>query len=67
MLPKGLAFLLELQRRLLQRPELRASDYFTFVALFVLAFGVVFELPVVLVLLAKVGVIDDKFLRKHRR
>ena len=36
-------------------------------ALFVLAFGVVFELPVVLVLLAKVGVVDDKFLRKNRR
>ena len=36
-------------------------------ALFILAFGVVFELPVVLVLLAKVGVIDDKFLRKNRR
>jgi sec-independent protein translocase protein TatC len=36
-------------------------------ALFILAFGVVFELPVVLVLLAKVGVIDDKFLKKNRR
>ena len=36
-------------------------------ALFILAFGVVFELPVVLVLLAKVGVIDDKCLRKNRR
>ena len=47
--------------------QLRASDYFTFMALFILAFGVVFELPVVLVLLAKVGVIDDKFLRKNRR
>ena len=45
----------------------RATDYFTFVALFILAFGAVFEMPVVLVLLAKVGVIDDKFLRKHRR
>jgi sec-independent protein translocase protein TatC len=45
----------------------RASDYFTFVAIFILAFGVVFELPVVLVLLAKVGVIDDKFLRRNRR
>ena len=31
-----------------------------------LAFGAVFELPVILVLLARVGVIDDKFLRKHR-
>jgi sec-independent protein translocase protein TatC len=46
---------------------LRASEYFTFMALFILAFGVVFELPVVLVLLAKVGVIDDKFLKKNRR
>jgi len=45
----------------------RASDYFTFVVLFILAFGAVFEMPVILVLLAKVGVIDDKFLRKHRR
>ena len=36
-------------------------------ALFILAFGVTFELPVVLVLLAKVGVIDDKFLKKNRR
>jgi sec-independent protein translocase protein TatC len=45
----------------------RASDYFTFVALFILAFGLVFEMPVVLVLLAKVGVIDDKFLKKNRR
>jgi sec-independent protein translocase protein TatC len=36
-------------------------------ALFILAFGVVFELPVVLVLLAKVGVVDDKWLRKNRR
>ncbi len=32
-----------------------------------LAFGAVFELPVILVLLARVGVIDDKFLRKNRR
>ena len=47
--------------------QLRASDYFTFVALFALAFGAVFEMPVVLVLLARVGVIDDKFLRKYRR
>jgi len=45
----------------------RASDYFTFVALFILAFGAVFELPVILVLLAKVGVIDDRFLKKYRR
>ena len=32
-----------------------------------LAFGAVFEMPVILVLLARVGVVDDLFLRKHRR
>jgi Sec-independent protein secretion pathway component TatC len=37
------------------------------VAFFLLAFGLTFEMPVVLVLLAKVGVVDDRFLRKNRR
>ena len=36
-------------------------------ALFLLAFGLTFEMPVVLVLLAKVGVVDDRSLRKNRR
>jgi sec-independent protein translocase protein TatC len=65
-LPKGLQFLLGFGSGNFNIQN-RASDYFTFVALFVLAFGVVFEMPVVLVLLAKVGVIDDRFMRKHRR
>jgi sec-independent protein translocase protein TatC len=65
-LPRGLDFLLTFSAGFFN-VQLRASDYFTFMALFVLAFGVVFELPVVLVLLAKVGVIDDKFLRRNRR
>jgi sec-independent protein translocase protein TatC len=65
-LPKGLQFLLGFGGGHFNVQQ-RASDYFTFVSLFVLAFGAVFELPVILVLLAKVGVIDDVFLRKHRR
>jgi sec-independent protein translocase protein TatC len=65
-LPKGLQFLLGFGGGNFNVQN-RASDYFTFVALFVLAFGAVFEMPIVLVLLAKVGVLDDKFLRKHRR
>ena len=63
-LPKGLSFLLTFSAGFFN-VQLRASDYFTFMALFILAFGVVFELPVVLVLLAKVGVIDDKFLQEE--
>jgi sec-independent protein translocase protein TatC len=65
-LPKGLGWLLGFNAGSFN-VQLRASDYFTFMALFILAFGVVFELPVVLVLLAKVGVVDDKWLRKNRR
>jgi sec-independent protein translocase protein TatC len=65
-LPAGLSWLLSFGSGNFNVQN-RASDYFTFVALFVLAFGAVFEMPVVLVLLAKVGVLDDKFLRKHRR
>jgi sec-independent protein translocase protein TatC len=65
-LPKGLQFLLTFSSGFFN-VQLRAEEYFTFMALFILAFGVVFELPVVLVLLAKVGVIDDKWLKKNRR
>jgi sec-independent protein translocase protein TatC len=65
-LPKGLSFLLTFSSGFFN-VQLRAQEYFTFMALFILAFGVVFELPVILVLLAKVGVIDDKWLKKNRR
>jgi sec-independent protein translocase protein TatC len=65
-LPKGLQFLLGFGSGYFNVQN-RASDYLTFVALFVLVFGLVFEMPVVLVLLAKVGVIDDVFMRKNRR
>jgi len=65
-LPKGLQWLLGFGSGDFNVQN-RATDYFTFVALFVLAFGAVFEMPVVLVLLARVGVIDDRFLRTNRR
>jgi sec-independent protein translocase protein TatC len=65
-LPKGLGWLLTFSSGFFN-VQLRASDYFTFMALFIVAFGAVFELPVILVALAKVGVIDDGFLKKNRR
>jgi len=65
-LPRGLDFLLNFNNAYFNVQN-RASDYFTFVAFFLLAFGLTFEMPVVLVLLAKVGVVDDRFLRKNRR
>lgn len=65
-LPRGLNFLLTFGEGAFNVQN-RASEYLTFAALFVLAFGIVFEMPVVLVLLARVGVIDSEFLRKNRR
>lgn len=43
-----------------------ANSYFTFVAFFILAFGLVFELPLVLTFLAKVGIISRETLVKKR-
>jgi sec-independent protein translocase protein TatC len=43
-----------------------ASSYFTFVAFFELAFGVVFELPLVLTFLAQIGLVTSQTLTKKR-
>ena len=43
-----------------------ADSYFTFVAFFVLAFGLVFELPLVLTFLAKVGLVSGETFKKKR-
>ncbi len=43
-----------------------ASSYFTFVAFFELAFGVVFELPLVLTFLAEIGLVSSQTLSKKR-
>jgi len=47
------------------RPSVQGSILFTVKML--LAFGIVFELPVFLVLLAKVGIVDSKMLRDNWR
>jgi sec-independent protein translocase protein TatC len=43
-----------------------ADSYFTFVAFFMLAFGIVFEVPLVLTFLAQVGVITSNTLKRRR-
>jgi sec-independent protein translocase protein TatC len=43
------------------------SSYFSFVTRFLLAFGVVFELPAATYAGAKLELIDAPFLRRHRR
>ncbi len=43
-----------------------ADNYFTFVAFFLLAFGIVFELPLILTFLAQIGIISSLTLRRKR-
>ncbi len=47
-------------------PLITADAYFTFVTYFLLAFGFVFELPLVVTFLGLVGVINSRMLRQKR-
>ena len=48
-------------------PMLRAGDYFGFVTKLLMAFGVLFELPVVIMILSALGLVTPEFLRAKRR
>eukprot|EP01037_Dinobryon_pediforme_P023233 gene23233-24609_t len=45
----------------------RVSEYLSLIMTLIFAFGVTFQLPVVLTLLGNVGIIDSEFLKKQRR
>jgi sec-independent protein translocase protein TatC len=45
---------------------LDADSYFTFVTFFLLAFGIVFELPLVLTFMSVVGIVNSRVLREKR-
>lgn len=49
------------------RPMLTMREQLSLVLLLELAFGIIFELPIVLALLAVVGVVSSKFLFKYQR
>lgn len=65
-LPYGIQFLLSFQSQNLQA-VISINQFVSFVTLFVLAFGVIFELPVFMVFSAQVGVITRKTYEKNRR
>jgi len=66
LMPTGLRVLIGLGGENLV-PTLRADSYVNFVGLMLIAFGVTFELPLVLLFLGLAGVIDTSLLRKHRK
>ncbi|OLC79482.1 MAG: twin arginine-targeting protein translocase TatC [Deltaproteobacteria bacterium 13_1_40CM_4_68_19] len=49
------------------KPVLMMDEQLGLVMMMLLAFGIIFELPMVLTLLAMMGVVDYKFLSKYRR
>ena len=64
-IPLALRFL-----QLMAPPNIRADinimDYIRFVIRLILAFGLMFELPVITLLLAKIGIITPRFLKRYR-
>jgi sec-independent protein translocase protein TatC len=48
-------------------PMITASEYFGFAISMTLAFGICFELPIVIVSLALLGIVTPQFLTKFRR
>jgi len=63
----GYRFFLEQFEDLNIRPAIRISEYLSFASKLMLAFGIVFELPVVSFFFARVGLIDHEFLIRHFR
>jgi sec-independent protein translocase protein TatC len=65
-IPFGFKFLLGYATDFI-KPMPSMKEYLSFSIKFLLVFGMVFEFPMVLLLLAKIGVIDAKMLAKQRK
>ena len=65
-LPFTLGFLLQFQATSLE-PMITASEYFGFAISMSLAFGLVFELPILILALTALGIVTPAFLNKYRR
>ncbi|MHB9054192.1 MAG: twin-arginine translocase subunit TatC [Thermoleophilia bacterium] len=65
-LPRALNFLLTYQDDFFNQ-QVQAARYFSFVALFLLGFGLIFELPALLLTLVRLGIVTPKKLAQNRR
>lgn len=65
-LPLGIKFLLGFGSADLQ-PVISIGRFVNFTTIFILGFGVVFELPIFMVFMAKVGVFSRRFYEENRR
>jgi len=67
MCPRAFSILLKFQKDLNVAPEFILKDYLTFFLRLLLIFGVMFELPLVIMFLSAVGIVKSEFLAKHWR
>ncbi len=65
-LPVGIKFLLSYATESIQ-PLISISAYISFVIIFLLVFGIVFQLPLIVLFLTKLGVITPKWLVTNRK
>lgn len=65
-LPFGIKFLLGFGSEELQ-PVISVGRFVNFTTVFILAFGIIFELPVFMIFLAKVGIVTRSFYERNRR
>jgi sec-independent protein translocase protein TatC len=65
-LPFGVKFLLEFQSEQL-KPVIAISRFVNFVAVFILAFGLIFELPIFMVFASRTGLIPREAFENNRR
>lgn len=65
-LPPALRFLTNFDDEL-YRVEIRASYYLSFVALMIFVTGLVFQLPIFVLALVRLGIVTSAQLRRHRR
>ena len=65
-LPFAMNFLLTYKTESI-KPMLSVGNYIDFCLKFILAFGAIFELPVVIVFLTKMGIVTTDFLAKNRK
>jgi sec-independent protein translocase protein TatC len=62
----GLGFLLTFQSDILT-PMVSIDEYFGFVTILVVVFGLVFEMPVIAYFLTRIGLLTPQFMRQKRR
>jgi len=63
----GLNFLLQRYEAIHVQPLIQVGNYLSVIARLLLAFGVMFQLPVIAYFLSRVGLIDHRFLIGHVR